>query len=69
MSSTDGDAQHDRGSRDHGTDLCASRRAGKRPALIVIDRSGVVQFDSVGTQQWQIPTNKQVLKVLARLTG
>ncbi len=42
---------------------------GQRPALFVIDGSGVVRFDSVGTQQWQIPTNQQVLKVLATLTG
>jgi peroxiredoxin Q/BCP len=42
---------------------------GQRPALFVIDRSGVVRFDSVGTQQWQIPTNQQVLKVLASLAG
>ena len=42
---------------------------GQRPALFVIDRSGVVRFDTVGTQQWQIPTNQQVLKVLGSLTG
>ena len=42
---------------------------GQRPALFVIDRSGIVRFDAVGTQQWQIPTNNQVLKVLAALTG
>ena len=40
---------------------------GQRPALFVIARDGVVKFDSVGTQQWQIPTNEQVLKVLADL--
>jgi len=40
---------------------------GQRPALFVIDRSGIVQFDSVGTQQWQIPTNEQVLSKLAAL--
>ena len=40
---------------------------GQRPALFVIDREGVVRFDSVGTQQWQIPTNRQVLSVLAAL--
>jgi peroxiredoxin len=41
---------------------------GQRPALFVIDREGIVRFDSVGTQQWQIPTNEQVLAVLATLT-
>ncbi len=40
---------------------------GQRPALFVIDRDGVVRFDSVGTQQWQIPTDEQVLGVLASL--
>jgi thioredoxin-dependent peroxiredoxin len=40
---------------------------GQRPALFVIDRDGIVRFDSVGTQQWQIPTNQQVLAVLATL--
>ena len=42
---------------------------GQRPALFVIDRHGVVRFDSVGTQQWQIPGNQQVLRLLARLSG
>ena len=40
---------------------------GQRPALFVIDRDGIVRFDSVGTQQWQIPSNEQVLQVLAGL--
>lgn len=41
---------------------------GQRPALFVIDRAGTVRFDTVGTQQWQIPTNEQVLTVLNALT-
>jgi peroxiredoxin len=41
---------------------------GQRPALFVIDRAGVVRFDTVGTQQWQIPTNEQVLEVLRTLS-
>ena len=40
---------------------------GQRPAVFVIDTSGVVRFDSVGTQQWQIPTNDAVLKVLSEV--
>lgn len=40
---------------------------GQRPALFVIDREGVVRFDSVGTQQWQIPSNDNVLEVLSSL--
>ena len=38
---------------------------GQRPAVFVIDRRGTVQFDSVGTQQWQIPTNDTVIEELA----
>ena len=38
---------------------------GQRPAVFVLDRDGIVRFDSVGTQQWQIPANDQVLRVLA----
>jgi hypothetical protein len=40
---------------------------GQRPALFVIDTDGVVRFDSIGGQQWEIPTNKNVLGVLATL--
>lgn len=40
---------------------------GQRPALFVIDREGVVRFDSIGTQQWQIPSNANVLAVLSQL--
>ena len=40
---------------------------GQRPAVFVIDRDGIVRFDSVGTQQWQIPSNDNVLTVLSSL--
>jgi peroxiredoxin Q/BCP len=40
---------------------------GQRPAVFVVGRDGIVRFDSVGTQQWQIPTNRRVLDVLATL--
>jgi thioredoxin-dependent peroxiredoxin len=40
---------------------------GQRPALFVIDPTGTVRFDSIGTQQWQIPSNDNVLKVVAAL--
>jgi len=39
---------------------------GQRPAVFVIDSKGIVRFDSVGTQQWQIPSNE---KVLGEVTG
>jgi peroxiredoxin len=38
---------------------------GQRPALFVIDRDGTVRFDSIGTQQWQIPSNDNVLAVIS----
>ena len=40
---------------------------GQRPALFVVDRSGTVRFDSIGTQQWQIPSNDNVLAVVSTL--
>jgi peroxiredoxin Q/BCP len=40
---------------------------GQRPALFVVDPEGIVRFDSIGTQQWQIPSNDNVLEVLAAL--
>lgn len=41
---------------------------GQRPAVFVIDRQGVVRFDAIGTQQWQIADNTTVLSILASLT-
>jgi peroxiredoxin len=40
---------------------------GQRPALFVIDTQGTVRFDSIGKQQWEIPSNENVLAVLAAL--
>jgi peroxiredoxin len=40
---------------------------GQRPGLFVVDADGVVRFDSVGTQQWQIPPDEQVLELLRSL--
>ena len=40
---------------------------GQRPAVFVIDRNGIVRFDSIGTQQWQIATKDKVLAVLSSL--
>jgi peroxiredoxin len=37
---------------------------GQRPALFVVDAAGIVRFDEVGAQQWNIPSNRQVLAVL-----
>ena len=38
---------------------------GQRPAVFVIDRDQRVSFDSIGTQQWQIPGNSAVLAELS----
>ena len=38
---------------------------GQRPAVFIVGRDGVVRFDAVGTQQWQIPSNDVVLEQLA----
>ncbi len=40
---------------------------GQRPAVFVVDQKGVVRFDSIGTQQWQIPSNDAVLAVVTSL--
>lgn len=40
---------------------------GQRPAVFVVDREGIVRFDSIGTQQWEIPSNDDVLAVLSQL--
>ena len=40
---------------------------GQRPAVFVIDGNGVVRFDSIGTQQWQIAPNDEVLAVLSAM--
>jgi len=42
---------------------------GQRPALFVVDESGTVVFDQVGTQQWQIPANEAVLGLIAGRRG
>ncbi len=40
---------------------------GQRPALFVVDGEGIVRFNHVGTQQWQIPGNDEVLEVVRGL--
>jgi peroxiredoxin Q/BCP len=40
---------------------------GQRPGLFVIDADGVVRFEEVGAQQYNIPPDEQVLKVLESL--
>jgi hypothetical protein len=32
-----------------------------------VDQKGIVRFDSIGTQQWQIPSNDAVLAVVSSL--
>jgi peroxiredoxin Q/BCP len=40
---------------------------GQRPALFVVDAEGVVRFEEVGAQQYNIPPNDKVLEVLKSL--
>ena len=40
---------------------------GQRPALFVLDAEGVVRFEEVGAQQYNIPPNENVLGVLESL--
>lgn len=40
---------------------------GQQPALFVIDAAGIVRFDEIGAQQWNIPSNRKVLRVLETL--
>jgi peroxiredoxin len=37
---------------------------GQRPAVFVIGTDGVVRFDSIGAQQWQIPSDDVVLDAI-----
>jgi peroxiredoxin len=37
---------------------------GQRPAVFIIGGDGVVRFDSIGTQQWQIPSDDVVLAAI-----
>jgi len=41
---------------------------GQRPALFVVDAEGVVRFEEVGAQQYNIPPNDKVLEVLESLS-
>ena len=36
---------------------------GQRPGLFIVDRDGVVRLAYIGSQQWQIPRNADVLEV------
>ena len=40
---------------------------GQRPALFVLDADGIVRFEEVGAQQYNIPRNDKVLEVLESL--
>ena len=36
---------------------------GQRPALFIIDREGIVRYAYLGWEQWEIPSNAEVLEV------
>jgi peroxiredoxin len=40
---------------------------GQRPALYVVDGEGTIRFEEIGAQQWNIPSNDQVVTVLESL--
>ena len=40
---------------------------GQRPGLFVVDADGIVRFEEVGAQQYNIPANEKVLGVLESL--
>ena len=40
---------------------------GQRPALFVVDAEGVVRFEEVGAQQYNIPPNDKVVEILESL--
>jgi peroxiredoxin Q/BCP len=40
---------------------------GQRPGLFVVDADGIVRFEEVGAQQYNIPPNQKVLGVLESL--
>ncbi len=41
---------------------------GQRPALFVVDADGVVRFEEIGAQQYNIPPDDKVLGVLESLS-
>lgn len=40
---------------------------GQRPGVYVVDASGMIRWAHVGWQQWDIPTNREVLAILDNL--
>lgn len=42
---------------------------GQRPGLFIVDKAGVVRYAYLGTQQWEIPPNNEVLAQLDTLRG
>jgi peroxiredoxin len=40
---------------------------GQRPGLFIIDMQGITRYAYLGSQQWEIPSNKIVLEQLQQL--
>lgn len=40
---------------------------GQRPGLFIVDKAGIVRYTYLGTQQWEIPPNRQILTQLDKL--
>lgn len=42
---------------------------GQRPGLFILDQAGIVRFAYIGAQQWEIPSNAEVLSQLEQLAA
>ena len=40
---------------------------GQQPAMFIVDNKGIVRFDAIGDQQWDLVGPKQLAKLLADL--
>jgi peroxiredoxin len=40
---------------------------GQQPAMFIVDDKGIVRFDAIGDQQWDLISPKQLAKLLADL--
>lgn len=38
---------------------------GQQPAMFIVDSKGIVRFDAIGDQQWDLVSPKQLAKLLA----
>jgi peroxiredoxin len=41
---------------------------GQQPALFIVDSAGVVRFDAIGAQQWDLVGPEELAKLLAKVS-